>query len=309
MADMLPRPQPFLTNWIKWLKDERRVSPHTLEAYVRDVSQFFDFLSSYTGAKIDLSDLEHVDRLTLRSWMAEQRRHGKSPLSVGRNLSAIKSLFTFYVQEGMESNVAVQTQQGPRRVQPLPKAIAETQALDLLNKLKQGACKDWLVARDHAAFLLMYGCGMRIAEVLSLNLIALQTMKDSSTLQFVGKGGKQRRVPVLEQIQEACETYVRLCPHSLVNHSPLFVGKRGGSLNARMLQTRLAHMRRSLNLPETTTPHALRHSFATHLLGRGANLRDIQELLGHSNLTTTQRYTHVETRRLMSAFMGAHPRA
>lgn len=309
MDDLPPRLKTLVQDWVRWMRAERRFSSHSLEAYVRDLTQFFNFLKSYKGLGLDIPHLEQVDRITLRSWMAEQRRGGKSPDSVGRNLSAIKSFYAFGKTQGLLDNVAVQSQRGPKRAQALPKAVGEDQARALFDLMANDAPRDWVAARDYAACLLMYGSGMRIAEVLDLNFSSIKHMRDSGALQFRGKGGKERQVPILPQVIAACEAYLRACPHGFVANSPLFVGRRGGPLNPRLLQARVADLRRMLNLPETTTPHALRHSFATHLLARGANLRDIQELLGHNDLSTTQRYTQVDTSRLMAAFETAHPRA
>ena len=294
--------------WLIWMRAERRFSALSLEAYARDLEQFFAFLAIYGGTGVDLATLERVDRLTLRAWMAEQRRRGKSADSVNRNLSALKSFYAFADRQGQLSNVPIQAQRGPKRDQVLPKAANQQEVQKLIDTLRQGAQQDWTVARDYAAFLLMYGCGLRIAEALSLRYQDLVTLGDG-VLHLVGKGGKERRLPVLPQVAQACAAYVQICPHPFVAKGPLFLGKRGGALNPRLLQGRLATLRSDLNLPETLTPHALRHAFATHLLARGANLRDIQELLGHGTLSTTQRYTQVETRRLMDAFMDAHPRA
>lgn len=308
MTSPPPRLAQLMRNWLDWMRAERRFSAHSLEAYARDFEQFLSFLEAYGGVGLDLPQLERVDRRTLRAWMARQRSEGKSATSVGRNLSAIKSFYAFAEKSGQIQNAHVATQRGPKRAQVLPKALHEGEADRLLDAMAYEAQGDWQGARDYAATLLMYGCGMRIAEVLALNLQDLQRMA-SGSLQFVGKGGRERRVPVLPQVTTACEAYVKTCPHPLVENSALFVGARGGQLNPRQLQGTLARHRRALGLPETTTPHALRHSFATHLLARGANLRDIQELLGHGDLATTQRYTHVETARLLASYRDAHPRA
>ena len=308
MTSPSPRLAQLLRDWLNWMRAERRFSAHSLEAYARDVEQFLAFLQEYGGVGLDLPQLDRVDPRTIRAWMARQRRDGKSATSVGRNLSAIKSFYAYGERDGQLQNALVATQRGPRRHQPLPKALHEAEADRLLATMEREAEGDWQSARDYAATLVLYGCGMRIAEVLGLDLGDLDRMA-SGSLQFVGKGRRERRVPVLPQVTQACTAYVASCPHPLSRSSPLFVGTRGGRLNPRQLQGTLARHRRALALPETTTPHALRHSFATHLLARGANLRDIQELLGHGDLSTTQRYTQVETARLLSSYEAAHPRA
>lgn len=308
MATLSPPLHDLIKGWISWMRAERRFSAHSQSAYVRDLTQFLDFLEHYEQLGVDLAQLNGVDRRTLRSWMAQQKIDGKCESSIGRNLSAIKSFYTFAAQQGSLENIIVLAQRGPKRPQILPRALSEGEADSLLNRLAREAEADWQGARDYAVTLLMYGCGMRIAEVLGLKFKDLSHMRDGS-LQFMGKGKKERKVPVLHQVFDAVEAYVRGCPHVFVNHGPLFFGARGACLSPRRVQDTLTRHRRALNLSETTTPHAMRHSFATHLLARGANLRDIQELLGHTNLSTTQRYTHVEISRLMASFQAAHPRA
>lgn len=308
MATLAPPLEALVADWHQWMRAERRFSTHSQEAYGRDVAQFFGFLSAYETSGVDLTLLAKVDRRTLRSWMADLRSAGKSATTIGRALSALKSFYAFAHSLGLLDKSHVQAHKSPKRGEVLPKALSQTQSQNLLDTMAQNAVHDWQGARDYAAVLLMYGCGMRIAEVLSLPAKALTQMRDGFII-FRGKGNKERQVPVLPLVSAACQAYAKVCPHALLQDEPLFLGTRGGTLNPRILQQALARLRIALNLPETTTPHAMRHSFATHLLGEGASLRDIQELLGHTSLATTQRYTKVDQAYLLKAYAAAHPRA
>lgn len=298
----------MISDWLNWLAGERRFSPYSIAAYQTDLEQFFTFLRRYNNSETTYNCLNSVDRRTIRAWMAEQNMSGKSATSVARNLSAIKSFYNFGSSRYQLDPTVVQSQRGPKGSKSLPKAITEIESTKLLTALEKTAGRDWIAARNYSACLLMYGGGMRIAEVLSLKTSSLLAMEDG-VLQFVGKGQKERRIPILKQVLHACKNYVKLCPQHLTSDDFLFIGVRGGRLNPRILQKQLEKLRLQLNLPVSTTPHALRHSFATHLLNNGANLRDIQELLGHKELSTTQMYTRIETKRLMDAFNTSHPRA
>ncbi len=295
-------------DWVSWLEHERRFSNHTLTAYRRDLDQFLYFLSRYLAEAITCASLAKVDRQTLRSWMAKQRAVGKSASSINRNLSALKSFYKFADHIGVLDSTAIKAQRGPKKPTILPRPLSEDVSRNLLDLMADEAAQSWLGARDYALALLMYGCGMRLGETLSLSVTDLDHM-DSGSLKFRGKGGKERHVPVLPQVLAACRDYAARCPFALNSPDKLFKGTRGGSLNPRTVQRTLETYRRQLNLPVTATPHALRHSFATHLLANGANLRDIQELLGHKDLISTQRYTQVDASHLMKAYKEAHPRA
>ena len=295
-------------DWISWLENERRFSPHTLAAYQRDLDQFLHFLSQYVAEAITCDSLAKVDRQTLRSWMAKQRAAGKSAASINRNLSALKSFFKFADQMRVLDATAVHAQRGPKKPTILPRPLSQDASRDLLDLMAEQAATSWLGARDYALALLMYGCGMRLGETLALTVTDLDLM-GSGSLKFWGKGNKERVVPVLPQVITACQDYAAQCPFALRGPDKLFKGARGGPLNARTVQRTLETYRQRLNLPATTTPHALRHSFATHLLANGANLRDIQELLGHKDLISAQRYTQVDASHLMKTYEEAHPRA
>ena len=294
--------------WLIWMQAERRFSAHSIAAYERDVGNFLEFLSSYVQTKLSLRILIDVDRITLRAWMATLRNDGKSASSCARALSALKSFYAHGKQLGYLDNPHVVAQRGPKLPQALPKALSRIESRNLLAVMADEAPGSWQASRDYAAVLLMYGSGMRIAEVLSLKNRHLIDM-EQGVLQFTGKGRKERQVPILPLVSSACRAYVNDCPHSRSSADPLFLGVRGGILHPRILQATLQRHRSILNLPETTTPHAMRHSFATHLLGQGANLRDIQVLLGHASISTTQRYTKVDTELLRKSYEAAHPRS
>ena len=296
------------SQWLAWMRLEKRFSAHSLEAYERDINKFFDFLIAYQGSGIDQAALEAVDRRTLRSWLAHLRSQSLNAASTARALSALKSFYAFARQRLGLHNAHVLTQRGPKQSEVLPKALDTGQTDTLLDTLAFESTRSWQGARDYAAALIMYGCGMRLGEVLSLPAAAQRDMAEG-TLQFVGKGSKERRVPVLPQVVQAVKAYAKACPYPLQGEAPLFMGTRGGRLHPRLLQGTLARHRSALSLPEETTPHALRHTFATHLLANGVSLRDIQELLGHVSLSTTQRYTKIDGAHLLKAYEQAHPRS
>ena len=295
--------------WIGWLKDQKRCSPHTLEAYAHALRGYIDYLSKSIASDLTLDDVVAVSSGDIRSWMAHLRGKNNplSARSLAQHLSAIKSFHSFLdLQFGMP-NAQVTLMRGPRLKATLPRPLNIDQMQGLLNETQMDSDKDdWENARDEAVYMLLYGLGLRISEALSLQV------KDAplgDSLRIVGKGNKMRVLPVITVVREAIELYRRLQPFSLQPGDRLFRAKRGGALSPRHVQASIQHLRSRLGLSDRATPHALRHSFATHLLGSGADLRSIQELLGHVSLSTTQKYTQVDTEHLLTAYAAAHPKA
>lgn len=299
-----------ITAWEEWMRHVKNASNHTLVSYRHDLDHFCRFLSNHLGERVDLPHLHGLQARDFRSWLAS--RHGEyESTSTARALSTIKSFFRYLEKQDKVKNTAIFHIRGPKTKKSLPKALAETQAAEAIEGIATQHEEPWIARRDTALLLLIYGCGLRISEALSLRHKDIPTQKSSGgdTLSVIGKGNKQRHVPMLPMIREAIEDYLAHCPYPFTASSPLFVGKQGKPLDPGVFQRNLRHLRRALGLPESTTPHAFRHSFATHLLAGGGDLRSIQELLGHASLSTTQRYTHVDKQRLLSAYSSAHPRA
>ena len=298
-------------DWTAWLTHERRASPHSVAAYRRDVAAFLRFLTEHRGHAPGLEDLRQLERGDFRGWLARSSARGLMAASNARAISALKSLFRFLAKRGLVENAALGTLRPPRLPRSVPKALSAAEAQDVIDEAGVYASSPWIALRDRALFMLLYGAGLRIAEALSLDRRDLPTGNASSMTELIvtGKGSKQRRVPLLPEIRTALLEYATACPFGAAKEDPLFVGARGDRLVARVAQRELARLRALLGLLETATPHALRHSFATHLLAGGGDLRTIQELLGHSSLSTTQRYTDVDSTALMKVYGEAHPRA
>ncbi len=294
------------TDWLRRLSDERRYSKHTLDNYGRDLGTFLRFLSEHLGAPPDMAALAALKQADVRAWSAARRRDDLAPASIARGLSAVRGFFRSLRRDDLVDNAAVGLVRGPKLPRGIPKPLDVAQAADLLEAAGDADNAPWLGLRDRALFTLLYGCGLRIAEALGLNGRETPT---GETLRVRGKGDKERLVPVLDVVREAIAAYRRACPFDTAGDRPLFVGARGARLAAGVAQARLRTLRRELGLPETATPHALRHSFATHLLAGGGDLRTIQDLLGHASLATTQRYTAVDVARLLDVYDDAHPRA
>jgi integrase/recombinase XerC len=300
-----------LAGWLAYLGGERRYTDNTLEAYERDSRQFLAFIAGAWGGAVTLSGLNSLTPRDFRSFMAARRDDGTGSRSLARTLSALRSLFRHLERTGALQNRSVLSVALPKLAPRLPKPLTEVKAKDAVEEATlAGELSEhpWTGPRNQAVLLLLYGSGLRISEALNLN------RKDAplpprDVLRIVGKGGKERLAPVLPVAQSALLEYLEKCPHPLEPHDPLFVGVKGGRLSPRIIQLILAKLRGGLGLPDTATPHALRHSFATHLLSRGADLRVIQELLGHASLSTTQTYTAVDRERLFQAYSKAHPRA
>jgi integrase/recombinase XerC len=296
-----------VAGWLAHLCHERAAAQKTCEAYARDVRQFFDFLEGHLGHVPCLADLERIDAKTVRSFLAARRRSGAVSRSLARTLSALRQFFRWLEAQGLVENRAVLQISSPKVPHSVPKPLTVEKAAGVVDA-GPGADLDWVLARDAAVLLLLYGAGLRIAEALSI------TTKDApvgnrEVLRIKGKGGKERVVPVLPVIRTAVERYIDLCPYPLEPDEALFRGAKGGPLSPRLIQLAMERLRGALGLPPTATPHALRHSFATHLLSAGADLRQIQELLGHASLSTTQTYTEVDRERLLAVYDAAHPRS
>ncbi len=297
-------------DWLAELTGERRVSVHTLDAYRRDLTQFFDFLRTHFGAPPQVAMLRDIKPADLRSFLASRRGTGVGSRSLMRQLSGLRSFAKHLERHGLGNVAAFSALRSPKVARSLPKALPAQAARALVDvESRAGDSRpDWILARDAAVLSLLYGAGLRISEALSIKRQDAPVGSDD-TLTVVGKGRKTRSVPVIAPVQRAVATYLELCPYALPADGPLFIGAKGGPLSARVIQLAVAELRGALGLPETATPHALRHSFATHLLGKGGDLRTIQELLGHASLSTTQIYTAVNSARLLEAYRGAHPRA
>jgi integrase/recombinase XerC len=296
--------------WLRSLAGERRLSPKTIEAYARDLRQFLIFLTDHLGNPPDLASLVRLKPLDVRAFMAARRREGVESRTLMRQLAALRSFGRHLEREGHGAISALAAIRGPRLGKGLPKPLpaAAARAMTDADTRAGDPRADWILARDAAVLALLYGAGLRIAEALGISREDAPVGATES-VTVLGKGGKTRSVPVIEPVRRAIEAYLDQCPYPLPAKGPLFVGARGGPLSPRIIQLAVAGLRGALGLPDTATPHALRHSFATHLLARGGELRSIQELLGHASLSTTQIYTQVDSARLMAAYDAAHPRA
>ena len=290
--------------WLRDLGSVRRLAPKTLEAYGRDLGQFMAFLCGHMGGPVSLEALKDLRGADIRAFMAQRRSESLGSRSLARVLSALKSFFSFLEREGTLATEALNVIRTPKVPRSLPKALTVVEAkrtIDATNELED---RPWVAARDMAVISLCYGAGLRISEALALTRADLET----DTLRVTGKGGKVRMVPLIAPVRQTIDTYLGLVPFRLGPEDNLFRGVRGGVLSPRLIQLRMAQLRSALGLPPSATPHALRHSFATHLLGKGGDLRAIQELLGHASLSTTQIYTAVDTERLLESYTNAHPR-
>jgi integrase/recombinase XerC len=296
--------QRLITGWQRDMSAVRRLAANTLEAYGRDLSQFLSFLAGHTGGPVSLTTLKEMRPADLRAFMAARRNEDLGSRSLGRALSGIKSFFRFLEREGAMSTEAFNVVRPPKQPKSVPKALTVSEAKATLTTTNEMEDRPWVAARDIAVLSLCYGAGLRISEALALTRADLE----GEALRVTGKGGKTRLVPLIAPVRASIEAYLELCPFKLGPSQPLFRGVKGGVLSPRLIQLRVAQLRGALGLPPSATPHALRHSFATHLLGRGGDLRSIQELLGHASLSTTQIYTAVDTDRLLESYRAAHPR-
>ncbi|MFA7276413.1 MAG: tyrosine recombinase XerC [Pseudobdellovibrionaceae bacterium] len=300
--DMQPDLQDAFAAWTGWLQFEKNMSPHTLRAYIADTSQFIRFLRDHYDAPVSLNALSGTSLPDFRSWLSRKSMDGLAASSRARSLSGVKNFLRWMDKNGLMHNAALGNVRSPKLPHKLPRPMERPQAFRLI----EDQSGDWVGVRNHALFTLLYACGLRIGEALALNI---SDMPREGFLRVMGKGRKERQVPVLKIAEEALSAYRALCPFAETADRPLFMGERGGRLAQGVVQKALRDLRVALNLPDTATPHALRHSFATHLLENGANLREIQELLGHASLSTTQRYTEVNADELIRIYKGAHPRS
>ena len=317
-----------LEKWQDYLRYEKQASKHTYRAYNADIKHFISFLADHLGKQPALHDIADIKITDFRAWMSRKAMDGTSNASRARSLSGVKNLLNWLDKNGILHNAAINTVRSPKIPHKLPRPLQETQALNVLDNADLLCAEDWIGMRDRALFTLLYGCGLRIDEALSLDI---KDLPHDGTIRVRGKGNKERQVPVIDIVETALNAYLDLCPfhhqrchpgegRDLVNeqtdsgfrrndNKALFLGTKGGRLNQGVAQKAMRTLRSTLGLPETATPHALRHSFATHLLQNGANLREIQELLGHSSLSTTQRYTEINAEELLRVYKSAHPRA
>ncbi len=295
-----------LCTWLDHIRALDGASVNTISAYQTDLAGFLAFMSGHLGGATGRGALAAVTLSDMRAWMANERNRGVGARSLARSLSAVKSFYRWLSERDGFDATAVLSTRSPKFTRKLPRPLAPDAAKAVIKTAGVQARQDWVGARDIAVVTLLYGCGLRISEALSLRC------KDAplpDTLRIKGKGGKERLVPVLPAAHDAVEAYRRLCPHPATPDAPLFRGVRGGALGPRIVQKVMEQVRLQLGLPATATPHAMRHSFATHLLAAGGDLRAIQELLGHASLSTTQAYTSVDTSRLLEVYQSAHPRA
>ncbi len=295
-----------LALWLQGMRALSGASGHTVDAYAQDVGQFLGFLAGYHGGAGGLRQIAETSQTDMRAWMATERNAGISSRSLARKLSAVKSFARWLAErEGFDIS-AILAARAPKYSRNLPRPLSEAAAREVIALAPLQSREDWTGARDTAVITLLYGCGLRVSE--ALGMIG-RDLPLRDVLRITGKGGRERLVPLLPAARDAVATYLRLCPHDLVPDAPIFRGTRGGPLSRRQVAKVMEQTRLQLGLPATATPHALRHSFATHLLGAGGDLRAIQELLGHASLQSTQVYTAVDTGRLMEVYTASHPRA
>lgn len=300
-----------IARWLKHLGSERRLSPKTLEAYERDLRQALLFFSQHWGGAVSLARFAHLATADIRAFMASRRADAIASRSLMRALAGLRSFGKFLEREGKGKLGALATVKAPKVGRTLPKPLAVSAARSVADADSR-AGEDrapWILARDAAVLALLYGSGLRISEALGLKRRDVPLPGKGDVLVVTGKGNKSRMVPVLQNVLAQIADYVAICPYDIGPEAPIFVGAKGGPLSPRIIQLTMQRLRGALGLPDSATPHALRHSFATHLLGRGGDLRAIQELLGHASLSTTQLYTAVDTERLLDVYKTAHPRA
>jgi integrase/recombinase XerC len=322
MAKPVPAPEPIelasaddalardMAQWLLHLRAERRLSPKTLEAYARDLRQFLDFLCAHWGARVTLKRFAALEAIDVRAFMAMRRADEIAGRSLMRTLAGLRSFGRFLEREGRGRVGALSAIRAPKVPKSLPKPIGMVPAKRLADTAERAheSREQWILARDAAVMALLYGSGLRISEALGLKRRDIPKPGEGDVLIVTGKGNKTRMVPVLRNVLQLVADYVAACPHPLPQSGPVFVGARGAPLSPRIIQLTMVRMRGALGLPDSATPHALRHSFATHLLSRGGDLRAIQELLGHASLSTTQVYTGIDSERLFEVYRQAHPR-
>ena len=299
--------QNIVTDFQQWLRLEKNMADHTLVAYRSDLLFFMEFLQDHLGKAPTLKDVLSLKASDFRSYLARRKMEGLEKSSLARNLSVLRSFYKFLDRKGHGKNTAIASIRAPKMDEIIPKALSEEETMNALGLLKDMHEEDWLNRRDAALFTLIYGCGLRISEAIGVTKSDWQDASDM--LRITGKGNKERLVPLLDGVKDMVDAYLKSCPFVMGKDDEIFRGVKGKALNPGMAQKQIRLVRSMLGLPDTVTPHALRHSFATHLLGRGGDLRTIQELLGHASLSTTQRYTKVDHESLRKVYAAAHPRA
>lgn len=306
MTAIAPQLRDALATWGQQLSALHGAAANTVKAYQRDVTGYLHFLGVHLGGAEGLGQLASLSQSDLRAWMAQERARGVSARSLARSLSAVKNFTAWIADRSGADATTVLSARAPKFRRKLPRPLSVEGAADMISQVAAQSPEAWIAARDRAVLTLLYGCGLRISEALGLTGAAHPLPE---VLRITGKGGKIRLVPALPVARAAVADYVRLCPYDLTADAPLFRGARGGALNPRLIALVMEKARLQLGLPATATPHAMRHSFATHLLSAGGDLRAIQELLGHASLSTTQAYTAVDAARLMEVYEKSHPRA
>ncbi|MCP4184795.1 MAG: tyrosine recombinase XerC [Hyphomicrobiales bacterium] len=294
--------------WLEYIRYERRLTEKTLEAYQRDVRQFFQHFTGYLGNPVAIEDIANLKPVDLRGFLARRRSGGAKARTLARSLSGIRSFIRFLERQGLAESAGLNATRAPKLPRKLPKPMSESSAVRVTQSVEQMAEEPWIATRDAACMALMYGCGLRIGETLALRPEQFSA-KEGAILRIRGKGNKLRIVPLLPFVRQCVEDYIQYCPYVLEEKEPLFRGAKGGSLNAAIIQKQMRKLRGALGLPQNATPHSLRHSFATHLLAEGGDLRSIQELLRHASLSTTQMYTGVDTAKLLEIYDSNHPRS
>jgi len=295
-----------VAKWQSWLRYEKRASAHTVASYEFDLRNLFDFLVNHRGRQISLNMLSSLALGDFRSWLAHNASENRQAASRARAVAGVRNFFRWLDKSGLMHNSAIELIKLPKASRRLPRPVSEHDAQEIVSLAKDVPLDNWIGARDQALFTLLYGAGLRISEALGLTHADLA---QKERLTVTGKGNKQRNVPLLPMVRASLEKYLAECPYPAKPKGAIFIGSRGERLNAAVAQRAMRQLRRQLNLPDNVTPHALRHSFATHLLASGADLRSLQELLGHSSLSTTQLYTQVDAGQLTKAYKAAHPRA
>ena len=294
------------TNWLGNLKEVRNLSDNTLISYKHDIKSFIEFISTHTGSEVSIKYLNDMKISDFRSFLSYLRNKDISSTSIARIISSLKSFFNYLLNTNLIESTVVQSLRTPKQKKSLPRPISSELAIETIKHAQDMEKEKWIGLRNKSILMLLYGCGLRISEALNLNF---EDINENDYLIIKGKGNKERMVPLMDYVKNDIENYIHECPKNFMKDDPLFVGKRLDRLSPRIIQYVLEKIRHNLSLPETATPHALRHSFATHLLDSGGDLRTIQELLGHSSLSTTQKYTKVETEKLYDAYSKTHPLA
>ncbi len=293
-------------NWLNYLSNIKKLSQNSVTSYKNDLSKFFIFFQDYIEKNIGLKEIESIKISEFRSFLTYRRNSEISSNSIARNISALKSFFRFLIKNDKIKESSVFSLKSPKLKKSLPRPINVDLAIQVIKQAEEIEDEKWVGLRNKAILILLYGCGLRISEALSLNYDDVQ---NEDHILIKGKGEKERIVPMMPYIKKGIENYLEACPKEIISGEALFIGKRFSRLSPRIIQYALEKIRTALSLPETATPHALRHSFATHLLDSGGDLRTIQELLGHSSLSTTQKYTKVETSKLLDIYKKSHPLA